>query len=65
MTQLSRFASPRLTDLYQDSQGIPEASSQLIFICSETERIVANLSHVIVSASNEEVNRPPGSAHGT
>jgi len=44
---------------------IPEASSQLIFICSETELIVATLSHEIVSASNKEVNRPPGSAHGT
>jgi hypothetical protein len=61
MGRLSRFASPRLTALSK----IPEASSQLFFICSETDLIVVTLSHEIVSASNNEVNRPPGSAHGT
>ncbi len=61
MGQLSRFASPRLTALSM----IHEVSSQLIFICSETDLIVVTLSQEIVSASNNEVNRPPGSAHGT
>ncbi len=35
MTLFSRFASPRLTDLFNNHLGIFEAFYQLIFICSD------------------------------
>ena len=61
MGESSRRARPRLTARFMT----PHASSQLIFIRSETALTVATLSHEIAKASNKAVNPLPDSAQGT
>ena len=61
MGESSRRARPRLTA----RSMMPHASSQLIFIRSETALTVATLSHEIAKASNNAVNPLPDSAQGT